>query len=76
MLNKLRKKRHRNVDRRATKGRKIKYIVHDKLVNYMAPDTSRYPLLTSGTVSQLFRSLFGQKMEADKTTNNNDDDDD
>lgn len=74
MLNKLRKKRHRNVDRRATKGRKIKYIVHDKLVNYMAPDTARYPMLTSGTVGQLFRSLFGQKHAATKSTNNDEDD--
>jgi protein AATF/BFR2 len=74
MLNKLRKKRHRNVDRRATKGRKIKYVVHDKLVNYMAPDTARYPLLTSGTVGQLFRSLFGQKPVMTKSSHNDDDD--
>eukprot|EP00029_Vermamoeba_vermiformis_P002098 TRINITY_DN12492_c0_g1_i1.p1 TRINITY_DN12492_c0_g1~~TRINITY_DN12492_c0_g1_i1.p1 ORF type:complete len:574 (+),score=166.45 TRINITY_DN12492_c0_g1_i1:37-1722(+) len=74
MLNKLRTKRHRNVDRRATKGRKIKYIVHDKLVNYMAPDTARYPMLTSGTVGQLFRSLFGQKPMMNAPSNDNDDD--
>jgi hypothetical protein len=60
-LRKLRKKRKKNVDRRASKGRKIKYIIHEKLVNFMAPQPNRYPLAYTETANQLFSSLFGQK---------------
>jgi protein AATF/BFR2 len=60
-LRKLRKKRTRIVDRRASKGRKIKYVIHEKLVNFMAPQPNRYPLAYTETANQLFASLFGRK---------------
>jgi protein AATF/BFR2 len=49
-------RKHRKlVDRRASKGRKIRYNVQDKLVNFMAPVTSEPPLFAA----QLFANLFG-----------------
>jgi hypothetical protein len=50
------------VDRRASKGRKIKYVIHEKLVNFMAPQPNRYPLAYTETANQLFASLFGKKL--------------
>ena len=43
------------VDRRASKGRKIRYTVVDKLVNFMVPEDSH----TDDRVSSLFSNLFG-----------------
>jgi protein AATF/BFR2 len=60
-MKKLRKKRMKNVDRRASKGRKIKYVIHEKLVNFMAPQPNRYPQAYTETANQLFNSLFGKK---------------
>lgn len=48
-------KRRKAVDRRASKGRKLRYHVHDKLVGFMAPlelEAPRY-------AAQLFSNLFG-----------------
>ena len=54
MRNKLNKKQ---VDTRASKGRKIRYDVHEKLVNFMAPiDYSTY---NNQALDELFKSLFG-----------------
>lgn len=56
-LQKLRKKMKKNVDTRASKGRKIRYVVHNKLVSFMAPnDSSNW---TDQSKNELFRSLFG-----------------
>lgn len=49
------KKRRKAVDRRASKGRKIRYNVHDKLVGFMAPVVSEPPAFAV----QLFTNLFG-----------------
>lgn len=58
-IQKLRKKVKRKVDTRASKGRKIRYDVIPKLVNYMAPlDKSTY---SDEAKTELFGSLFGQK---------------
>ncbi len=47
----------RNVDTKASKGRKIRYTVHEKLVNFMAPeDRSTW---TDGARREFFGSLFG-----------------
>lgn len=43
------------MDRRASKGRKIRYNVNEKLVNFMAPEDDG----TSELTEQLFRNLFG-----------------
>jgi len=52
----------RPIERRATKGRKIKYVVIPKLVNFMAPLTRRVDADDSTVYStdQLFRNLFGR----------------
>uniref|UniRef100_A0A0D6R3L6 Apoptosis-antagonizing transcription factor C-terminal domain-containing protein n=1 Tax=Araucaria cunninghamii TaxID=56994 RepID=A0A0D6R3L6_ARACU len=44
------------VDRRASKSRKIRYNVHDKIVNFMAPE----PMVIPPMAPKLFSNLFGQ----------------
>lgn len=56
-LQKLRSKMKRKIDTRATKGRKIRYVVHSKLVNYMAPVSQN--LYTEEAKTELYNSLFG-----------------
>jgi len=67
-LRKLRSKLKKSVDTLASKDRKIRYIVHKKLVNYMAPiDRCSF---TDEAKSDLFSSLFGtNKITAMPTTN-------
>lgn len=56
-LQKLRKKMKKTVDTRASKGRKIRYVVHNKLVSFMAPNrTSNWD---DEQKNELFKSLFG-----------------
>jgi len=50
-----RRKRKREVDTKASKGRKLRYNVHDKLVNFATP---RPNALSSVDTGQLFSSLF------------------
>uniref|UniRef100_A0A8C4WXT9 Apoptosis antagonizing transcription factor n=1 Tax=Eptatretus burgeri TaxID=7764 RepID=A0A8C4WXT9_EPTBU len=58
-LQKLRNRVKRHVDRRASKGRKLRYDIHPKLVSLMAPhDTTS---MDDTARSDLFRSLFGEK---------------
>ena len=54
------KKKKRAVDTRATKGRKIKYAVQDRLVNFMVPKSD---FTLPFAVQDLFSSLFGKKLE-------------
>lgn len=58
-LQNLRSKMKRNIDTRATKGRKIRYAVHTKLINFMAPIDRTS--LTEEAKHELFNSLFGKK---------------
>ncbi|KAM0863090.1 hypothetical protein ACQ4PT_044819 [Festuca glaucescens] len=53
----LRKKQQKRklVDRRASKSRKIRYNVHEKLANFMAP----VPITVPPMASKLFENLFG-----------------
>lgn len=53
-------KTRRNVDTKASKGRKLRYTVHEKLQNFMAPEERG----TWGErqSEELFGSLFGQRM--------------
>lgn len=53
-------KTKKNVDTKASKGRKLRYTVHEKLQNYMAPEDRA----TWGgrQVDELFGSLFGRQM--------------
>lgn len=60
-LQKLRKKIKKVVDTRASKGRKIRYVVHNKMVNFMARnDTTEW---TNDAKSELYSSLFGGRMQ-------------
>lgn len=52
-------KTKRNVDTKASKGRKLRYTVHDKLQSFMAPeDRSTWG---ERQADELFSSLFGQR---------------
>lgn len=54
------KKRRKNVERRASKGRKLRYQVMEKLVHFMAP-----VLRSETTIApQLFSNLFNQPVSA------------
>jgi len=58
---KLRGKSARNVDTKASKGRRIRYKTHSKLVNFMAPfDNST---MSDEARDQLFISIFGKKYQ-------------
>ncbi|XP_063236051.1 protein AATF-like [Bacillus rossius redtenbacheri] len=58
-LQSLRSKMRRRVDTRATKGRKVSYTVHPKLVSFMAPVTAP-DAWTDAARSELYSSLFGK----------------
>ncbi|GJQ10525.1 hypothetical protein GpartN1_g2316.t1 [Galdieria partita] len=49
------RRRKQYFDRRESKGRRLKYTVHDKLVGFLAP----IPMEQSETRNQLLKSLFG-----------------
>lgn len=56
-LQKVRSRMKKKVDTRASKGRKIRYVVHNKLVNFMPQqDPSDY---TEEAKTELYNSLFG-----------------
>ncbi|KAL0271036.1 UNVERIFIED_CONTAM: hypothetical protein PYX00_008275 [Menopon gallinae] len=57
-LEKIRSKMKKKVDTRATKGRKIRYVVHQKLVNFMMPIDS--VVYNEGSRIELFNSIFGK----------------
>ncbi|KAK9866904.1 hypothetical protein WJX84_003769 [Apatococcus fuscideae] len=50
-------KKRKHVDRRASKGRKLRYTVQPKLVNFMTPVEHQLPIYAS----QLFSNLFGSQ---------------
>ncbi|XP_046970272.1 protein AATF-like [Vanessa cardui] len=60
-LQQMRSKMKRKVDTRATKGRKIKYVVHNPLVSYMAPEKSIK--WNDESCDELYSSLFGKIFE-------------
>ncbi|KAK6121563.1 hypothetical protein DH2020_044693 [Rehmannia glutinosa] len=53
-LKRLQTKKRKIVDRRASKSRKIRYNVHEKIVNFMAPRPTDVPPMAS----KLFENLF------------------
>mmetsp|Transcript_10445 Transcript_10445/g.27365 ORF Transcript_10445/g.27365 Transcript_10445/m.27365 type:complete len:83 (-) Transcript_10445:47-295(-) len=55
------RKRRKVVDRKASKGRKIRYEVHDKLVNFMTPHFEKYD---EERAKRIFATLFGQRRGA------------
>lgn len=58
-MKKLQTKKRKIVDRRASKSRKIRYNVHEKIVNFMAPQPMSLPAMAS----KLFENLFGLKTQ-------------
>jgi len=56
------RKKRKNVDRRASKGRKIRYEEHEKLLNYMTSQPNRYPEKETGKGELIINSLFGQSL--------------
>nr|OQO30024.1 hypothetical protein B0A51_01922 [Rachicladosporium sp. CCFEE 5018] len=68
-------KTKRNVDVKASKGRKLKYTVHEKLQNFMAPE--ELGSWGQKQTDELFGSLFGRRLmldEADGAEENVDED--
>ncbi|KAJ8960389.1 hypothetical protein NQ314_006079 [Rhamnusium bicolor] len=62
-LQNLRSKMKRKVDTRATKGRKIRYAIHTKLVNFMAPFDEN--VWTDDAKTDLYNSLFGKNQRCE-----------
>lgn len=60
-LQQMRSKMKRKVDTKATKGRRIKYVVHNPLVNFMAPEKNLS--WTDDSKNELYSSLFGKLFE-------------
>ncbi|KOX71644.1 Protein AATF [Melipona quadrifasciata] len=58
-LQNMRRKMKRRIDTRATKGRRIRYNVHNKLLNFMAPITVN-DRWTDHAKDELYSSLFGK----------------
>ncbi|KAL6513448.1 hypothetical protein OROGR_020934 [Orobanche gracilis] len=58
-LKRLQTKKRKIVDRHASKSRKIRYNVHEKIVNFMAPRPTDLPPMAS----KLFENLFGLKTQ-------------
>ena len=57
-IQKIRSKMNKRVDTKASKGRKVRYEVHPKLVNFMAPVETSY--FSESAKDELFNSLFGK----------------
>ncbi|XP_050732418.1 protein AATF-like [Eriocheir sinensis] len=57
----LRRKAKKKVDKKASKGRKIRYEVMSKLQQYMAP--SHGPQMDDAAINTLFASLFGKAIQ-------------
>lgn len=56
-LQNMRTKMKRKIDTRATKGRRVRYNIHTKLVNFMAP-IAVYNIWTDNAKNELYTSLF------------------
>lgn len=69
-LQQMRSKMKRKIDTRATKGRRIRYVVHSKLVNFMAPQKASG--WTEDSKNELFASLFGKQYESTIENKKND----
>ena len=69
-----RNKVHKNYERMATKGRKMKYTIQEPLRNFEAPKTSSYAW-NDDQIDQLFASLLGQKVNISESESENSDED-
>ncbi|KAL6865702.1 rRNA-processing protein bfr2 [Amphichorda felina] len=64
-------KMRKAVDRKASKGRKMRFTVHEKLQNFMAPEDRRS--WEQGAIDRFFGTLFGQKMELNEEESEDED---
>lgn len=64
-LQNMRSKMKRKIDTKATKGRRIRFGVHPKLVNFMAPITIE-DQWTDEAKNELYNSLFGKIKETEE----------
>ena len=58
-IQKMRNKIKKKVDTKASKGRKTRFDIHSKLVNFMAPVYIE-SVLSEDSKTELFKSLFGK----------------
>ncbi|KAK4199771.1 apoptosis antagonizing transcription factor-domain-containing protein [Triangularia verruculosa] len=63
----------KQVDRKASKGRKLRYTVHEKLQNFMAPEDRRG--WEEPAIDRLFGALFGQKLALKEEDDNEEEED-
>ncbi|XP_027146102.1 protein AATF [Larimichthys crocea] len=61
-IQKLRSKIKKKVDTKASKGRKVRFHIHSKLVNFMAPVD--HSTMSDEARSELYRGLFGRNSTA------------
>lgn len=61
-IQKLRSKIKKKVDTKASKGRKVRFHIHSKLVNFMAPID--HSSMSDEARSELYRGLFGHSVAA------------
>ncbi|KAI0845825.1 TRAUB-domain-containing protein [Daldinia vernicosa] len=64
-------KAKRHVDTKASKGRKMRFNVHDKLQNFMAPEDRRS--WEQSAIDRFFGTLFGQKLVLNEDEDEDDD---
>ncbi|KAI5797059.1 apoptosis-antagonizing transcription factor [Pyronema domesticum] len=57
-------KKKKKVDTKASKGRKLRYHVHEKLQNFMAPEPNNQ--WQDSQITELFGSLLGQRIVVDE----------
>lgn len=63
-------KMRKQVDRKASKGRKMRFTVHEKLQNFMAPEDRRS--WEQAAIDRFFATLFGRKMELNEEESEDD----
>lgn len=63
-------KAKRHVDTKASKGRKMRFNVHEKLQNFTAPEDRRS--WEQSAIDRLFGTLFGQKLMLDENVDEQD----
>ncbi|CAI9786040.1 unnamed protein product [Fraxinus pennsylvanica] len=58
-MKRLQSKKRKIVDRRASKSRKLRYHIHEKIVNFVAPRSMKLP----PDASMIFQNLFGLRTQ-------------
>ncbi|CAN8098430.1 unnamed protein product [Discula destructiva] len=66
-------KTRKQVDRRASKGRKLRFTVHEKVENFMAPEDRRQ--WEDDAIDRLFGTLFGQRLGLKEDVGEDEDED-